>query len=110
MMKRDVKQQARFERLASKLGLSVEQTDELCDAADATWNYIAYDCFQCGGDQEMSRAEVIEVVLDADHIVSNNHRLSKEVVAVLRGWDAEKSKMIHTLLKECVFVYALYGM
>ena len=108
-MKRDAKQQARFEKIARGLLLTVEQAESLCRAADATWNYIGYDCLTCGGDREMKRAEVIEVVLDADHIATNN-RLEPEVKDCLYRYDETTRKFLNQLLKEFVFVYANYGM
>ena len=62
-----------IEYLAKKVGLTVDQLKSLHRAAQATWQSIAYDILGCAGEQggtvkDIKRAEVIEVVLDANHI------------------------------------------
>jgi NTP pyrophosphatase (non-canonical NTP hydrolase) len=108
MMKRDPKHQKRFEKLASLLLLTVEEADELCRAASSTWEYIAYDCLAADPGRDMKADEVIEVVLDANHITSNTRNLSPKVRTLLDSYTM--SPTIQKLLKEFVFVYKSYGM
>jgi hypothetical protein len=114
MMKLDAKQQKRFEKLASLLHLTITEANELCAAANQTWEIIAYDCLSAGCESGneyavvMKQDEVIEVVLDANHITSNNYRLSAPVRILLDSYSA--TPIIQKLLKEFVFVYKSYGM
>jgi predicted nucleic acid-binding protein len=57
-----------IEKLANKVGLTVDQLKSLHKAATATWQSIAYDIFQCDEGNDIKRAILIEVVLDANHI------------------------------------------
>ena len=69
--------------LCKRLKLTPEGLKELRRAAQQTWKYIGYDILQANGEQDIPRAEVIEVVLDADHITMACHQLSPEVKATL---------------------------
>jgi hypothetical protein len=78
------------ERAAKRLGLSESDVDEFVAAARRTWNAIAHDVLQAvseSGGKKMSRAAVIEVTLDADHVVSFGQIKSAELLAVLKGHD-----------------------
>ncbi len=95
-------------RLAKNLNLSMEHLNTLCEAAWSTWNYIAYDLFEANGGKNMSRSTVVEVVMDADYITSNNRNLPVEVVAVLK--DYKQSDVVAQVLKKFVFTSRSYGL
>ncbi len=73
----------RAKQCAENLNLSPEKLEILLEAAEKTWNTIAYDIL--GGDirKTMYRRQVIEIVMDADHIRTNNN-LPDDILMVLR--------------------------
>ena len=95
-------------RIAKKLGITPDELEALCMAADRTWQHIAYDILDANGGKDIPRSQVIEVVMDADAIASNNHNLPANVKAVLGNW--EKSAAIKEALKAFVFLHSRYGM
>ena len=104
-MKRKPKEEKRFVALADALSLTVPLAEELCRAAEKTWALIGPDCLNaCDG--RMSRDEVVEVVMDADHIRTNTRNLSAVLHEVLKHW--EYFPIIDILLREFVFVYKWY--
>ena len=109
MTRRDPKQEKRFAKYAGVLGLTIQEAEELCQAASATWQYIGYDCLSAVPGEEMDQDEVVEVVLDADHITLNN-RLSPKVKESLRKYDEIARITRIKLLKEFVFPFKHYGM
>lgn len=88
--------------------LSPEIRSRICKALNHTWDVIGYDCLQAtldyGGKDNMSRNDVIEVVLDADHPTTH-------------GGDNEAIKILNTLsyndkikIAKEAFIFARYGM
>ncbi len=73
--------------ILKRLNLTEAELAELVRAARDTWQGIAYDVLQAvseGGGKKMPRSHVIEVVLDADHIVMmQGSKLSPAVKAAL---------------------------
>jgi hypothetical protein len=109
MIKRNPKQEKRFAALASKMGLTIQDSESICRAAQETWNYIAYDIFQCNDGEDMRQSEVIDIVMDADYITSNARRtLTEPAYLVLRSY--QHSDTVAKLLKEFEFVFKYYGM
>jgi hypothetical protein len=107
-MRRTKEQEKRFSRYAVSLGISVGDLEVLCQAASVTWDHIGYDCLQANG-TDMTQDHVIEVVLDADNIVSNN-QLPPYINEVLRRYDPNTTRILENVLREFVFVYKRYGM
>jgi len=100
------------EKICKILNLTPEQLKELQDAAWITWNNIGYDCIQANNGKDIPRNQVIEIVLDADHIVSNNPRLSPEVHGALKyvdGYSEQKQKAKYAAMK-LAFPCSRYGM
>jgi hypothetical protein len=108
-MRRNEKEEYKFSRYAAKLGLTIPDLETLCNAAAQTWQYIGCDCLQAMGGKDIRRAVVIELVLDADHILTNSARnLSEEVKGVLRSHLF--GGILTKVLKDFVFPYDRYGM
>jgi phosphodiesterase/alkaline phosphatase D-like protein len=98
--------------IAVRLNLTLDQLEELLQAASATWQVIGSDVLNCEGKGDsalMTQSEVIEVVLDADHILTNNRKLSVEVKAVLSHTRTFDAYWLTQALK-LAFPYAKYGM
>lgn len=76
-------------------------------ALDRTWNAIGDDCLNCieysEGKAVMSRAAVVEVVLDANH--AEEYGRDREAVAALRLLSYKEAKK----LAKAVFTNAQYG-
>jgi len=53
-------------------------------AAQSVWNYIAYDCIEANDNKPMKKADVIEVVMDADRL---RVQLRDELAHVKGGLD-----------------------
>jgi len=103
------KDTAKAVKLAKKLGISDADFQALIRAAQDTWQYIGYDILQANDGKDIPRAEVIDVVLDADYIVSNNPKLPEPVKTILKSYDPEKMPFIREAMK-LAFPYAHYGM
>jgi len=100
-------------------GLNEAQIQAIHRAAMATWDAIGYDCL-CATVQSnprkttMSKAEVIEVVYDANRLEQFGaaHLQDQQVLAFVRNndpWTKERSEAVHAILKKA-FPYARYGM
>lgn len=87
-----------------------ELSTELKRALNRTWEAIAYDILSAvadGGDPEkvsIKQAEVIEVVLDADHLEINGDGPAEEVKAFRALPYKEQIRLAKT-----VFTYTRYG-
>jgi hypothetical protein len=100
---------------AKQLGLTEAQYEEMCEAADTTWDIIGADCLdavasEAGEPREsgtMSRDDVIDIVMDANHITSHNRDLSVEVKTLLDAYT--HSAIIKQALRADVFKCSLYG-
>lgn len=96
--------------------LTPAQTKEFQDAAHRTWDAIGGDIFECmatcdGKDINkvtMSRNDVIETVLDADHMVSHGH-ITDPVVKEFARSGSGNYDLKRKLLKE-TFTFKKYGM
>lgn len=99
--------------MASKKKTSVEpsftkaELDLIYGILQATWQEIGYDYLTIeGGPSTMTRAEVIEVVLDADY--ASRHVRTPEQKAVWDRYDKlEYTQMIK--IAEGAFKHARYG-
>ncbi len=72
--------------ICKRLKLTPEELKVLVNAAHATWNYIADDCMTLlkeEGKKKMPKSHVVEVVLDASYIQTNNPKLPPNVMAAL---------------------------
>lgn len=81
--------------LAERIGLTLEQLKEYHDAVNRTYHAIGHDLAEARGGGSMKRAEFVEVVLDADHILSYG-QLSQELKTWYAGrWKSPKFKLDH---------------
>lgn len=96
----------RAARFVATLNLTIEDLEALCKAAWNTWNVIGPDIFAANDGKAMSREEVIEVVMDADYILSMTRGLPPAVKAVLQ--DYTKSAVVQAVLKTFVFLAPRY--
>jgi hypothetical protein len=85
-----------------------EELNTIYGVLQATWQEIGYDCLTIeGGPSTMKRAEVIEVVLDADY--ASRHVRTPEQKAVWDRFDKlEYAQMIK--IAEGTFKSARYGL
>ncbi len=87
---------------------SEDQTKRFRYAARRTWDIIGEDifaaCEEQGESTTLPRADVVELVLDADHIETNGS-LSKEDIAL---WRSLTSKQQNEIVLSA-FPHALYG-
>lgn len=109
------------ELLMKKIGINDADAAEIRGAAYATWQYIGGDVLQAVADEKgisadhatVSRADVMELVLDADRISEQLVRrpLSDAAKAMMRDMYApgDGRDLIHILVKEA-FPYTRYGM
>ena len=89
-------------KVAKTLDITTDDLEQLLQAAHSTWDGIAYDVFQAYAPGEsMDQSQVIEVVMDADHILSNNPRLPENVKKLLKSY--KRSDEIRDALKTFVF-------
>jgi hypothetical protein len=116
-----------------KVTLSDDNCKKVKGLADKVWNDIGYDCLQAVADGfpgrkprdintvTMSRADVIEVVLDADRLTEElraelRHRRNPELESFLAAWqdwehaDNPAARRLMTKLMREAFPYARYGM
>jgi hypothetical protein len=75
--------------LAQRIGLTLEQLKEFHEAVNRTYHAIGYDLQEARGGGDMKRAEFIEVVLDADHVLAYGE-LSPE----LKEWYSNRWKNV----------------
>ena len=96
-----------------KFNLTPEQIKEFQKAAQATWQTIAYDTLQCMAESKekdinrvaMKKDEVIEVILDADYMLSYGGIKDPVVKDFYKNGDYDQMVEI---LKES-FRFARYG-
>lgn len=62
--------------------LTAEEKARWAPMLRTVWDAIGYDCLQCSGSDSMSRAEVVEMVCDADRPCFNS-KMTKEEYRVL---------------------------
>jgi hypothetical protein len=97
-----------------KFNLTQEQIKEFQRAAQATWQTIAYDCLQCTAEAEgkninrvvIKKDEVIEIVLDADYILTYGGIKDPVVKDFYKNGDYDQ--MIEILNED--FKHARYGL
>ena len=99
--------------LAAKFPLTEADLKELRDSALQVWNDIGYDVLQAMPRNEMKKAEVIEVVLDANRF-SEEVRLSTRTSPQLKAlfpaiWNRDAHDYVHLLMKD-IFIDRVYGM
>jgi hypothetical protein len=99
--------------MKQKKVVAVQLTDEerkkLIGAARVTWQVIGYDVLTANEGRSMPRDEVIEVTMDADHMLSyggNGRRLDKVLYEKFNAL-SERDRM--KLMKEA-FPLGRYGM
>ncbi len=101
-------------------GLSEAQVKAVQVAARATWDAIGYDCLEANGEKTMLRAQVVELIIDADHLSTyGNHGSAREtgpladpaVVAFVRNqpWTAARSDALHAIVAAAL-PFGRYGM
>ena len=96
-----------------KFNLTEAQIKEFQNAAQATWQTIAYDTLQCVAESEekdinkvtIKKDEVIEIVLDADYMLSFGGIKDPVVKDFYKNGDYDQMTKI---LKKS-FTYAKYG-
>jgi len=95
---------------AQQFALTLEDLASLKRAALATWQVIAYDCLEATG-SNMKQDEVIEVVLDADYIVSNHPKmLTPAAKQFLLQRASEHYPQLCRYMADYVFTVSRYGM
>lgn len=89
--------------LASRIGLTLEQLKRLQEAAHATYGAIGADLAEANGGKAIKRADLVEVVQDANHMEhfglrggwsENTRRLNQELLAWIKT-ERQKYKLEH---------------
>ena len=88
---------------AEKLGITEDEYKILLSAIRRTWNYIAYDIFQCAESDRIPREEAIEVTLDAGRVVTQNRDLPDNLKKLLNSYDSKWYDTLEAALKQDVF-------
>jgi hypothetical protein len=100
-------------KLATLFPLSPIDLLVLANCAHAVWNNIGFDVLEGVPRQTISRAAVIEVVVDADRLaeqVRRDARASDALKALFpNAWDRNAADYRDLLLRD-VFQYSTYGM
>jgi hypothetical protein len=101
------------ERAKKFTGVSKEMDDRLAVLANSTWDYIGSDMLQCvqesTGKSSMKRSEVIEVVCDADYMLTNGRgEKDQETYAYYIYLRDNNPKYLDKLMKKS-FPYRTYG-
>jgi len=89
-------------------GLTQEELRELGHAAQHAWDYIGYECIQANDGKDLPKSHVVEIVMDANYIETNNPKLSPKVKAFVDNY--ENSPILERYLKKEVFLHSRYGM
>jgi len=74
--------------LAERVGLTLEQLKLVHRAAHATYQAIGYDLAECNGGKSIKRADLVEVVLDANYMVCNAGQM---LTPAIREWLESKA-------------------
>lgn len=78
--------------LAGRVGLTLEQLKAIHDLANATYQYIGFDLAEANGGKAMKRADLVEVVLDANYMeTADSQGGPKRLTPELREWLSTKA-------------------
>jgi len=76
--------------MKTEIKFSEDELQKLYEALWHTWVTIADDIFTCTGKDEVDRATVIEVVLDADRLETLCNKVDREIVERFRKLSYEE--------------------
>jgi hypothetical protein len=97
-------------KLKTRLPLSTDEQKTIQLAAKRTWEYVGYDVLSAlaeqGESDSIPRSHVIEIVLDADYMMTANRDLNRDLYDRFRNLDYD----VQIGVVKKAFPFTRYGM